>query len=546
MKDEGDSIDREAPLASDFVFSEVSPTLWKGNDDEEEVEEAARVIWKASQPQDPVLNRLMEDALTLGNPARLVQTKSWSPSPNSCTTATSSSTHSVSGRTSKSFRTGKRRTFATNLHLHQDEAVPAQKDDFDENIQRLVALLPAVSKKADENAKREQEELRRKRRSEKKAARLLAEGRSGTKKRRSPIDCKGKQPTIDDLQEEEISTVVEDSSTSGDMHSDRSSTGHEVTRRSLTPRNIMPPPLFVPLRKSWSGDGTFSSALDQRLSRSTHGTTETERGPEELSFNSSSFIATSTPHPPSAAASSNLTRDPFAESRPGKVANKSSPPSDVCVSSTPKLTTVETNSQASSHSSSARWDYDSHYNPASLPSQSGLHALSSQVPASKVPPPSKPCGPPVLGMRRLPHSQNFSLSQDRPLPVKRDGFRVPFAKPKPKSRNQAEVSAAASNQSMSRPAPPPNELGGNTQKISADSRLGRGARRPDSVHMPQAQSSQDPSSNASPTSKRAGELEVTKIKADRVSPPQADPDSSMDYDMGIDPEELERVCSAYD
>ncbi|KAL5521226.1 hypothetical protein ACEPAG_9149 [Sanghuangporus baumii] len=544
MNDEGASIDREAPLTSDFVFSEVSPTLWKGNDEEEEVEEAARVIWKASQPQDPVLNRLMEDALTLGNSARLVQTKSWSPSPNSCTTATSSSTHSVSGRISKSFRTGKRRTFATNLQ--QEEAVPAQKDDFDENIQRLVALLPAVSKKADENAKREQEELRRKRRSEKKAARLLAGGRSGTKKRRSPIDCKGKQPTIDDLQEEEISTAVEDSPTNGDMHSDRSSAGHEVMRRSLTSRN-MPPPLFVPLRKSWSGDGkTFSSALDQRLSRSTRGTTERERGSEELSFNSSSFIATSTPHPPSAAVSSNLTRDPLAESKPGKVANKNSPPSVVNVSSTPKLTAVETNSQASLHSSSARRDSDSHYDPASPPSQSGLHALSSQIPASKVPPPSKPCGPPVLGMRRLPHSQNFSLSQDRPLPVKRDGFRVPFAKPKPENRNQAEALAAASNQSMSRPAPPANSLGRNTQKISADSRLCRGDRRPDFVHMPQAQSSQNPSSKASPTDNRSGGLEVNKISSDRVSLPQADPDSSMDYDMGIDPEELERVCSAYD
>ncbi|OCB91927.1 hypothetical protein A7U60_g767 [Sanghuangporus baumii] len=541
MKDGGASIDHEAPLASNSVFSEASPTLWKDND-EEEMEEAARVIWKASQPQDPVLNRLMEDALTLGNPVRLVQTKSWSPSPSSCTTTTSSSKYSVSGRTSKSFRTGKRRTFATNLH--QEEAVPAQKDDFDENIQRLVALLPAVSKKADENAKREQEELRRKLRSEKKAARLLAEGRSGTKKRRSPIDCKGKQPTIDDLQEEEISVIAEDSSTSGDMHSDRGSAGHEVTTRSLTSRNMPPPPLFVPLRKSWSGDGSFSSAFTQRLSRSALGTTETERGPEELSFNSSSFSATSTPHPPSAAASSNLTREPFAKSKSGTVADKNSPPSVVNVLSSPKLTVVETNSQASSHSLPARRDYDSHYNPACLPSQSGPHALSSQVPASKIPHPPKLCGPPVLGMRRLPHSQNFSLSQDRPLPVKRDRFRVPFAKPKPENRNQAEVSAAASNQSMSRSTPSANSLGGNTQKISADSKLGR-VIHPDNVLMPQAQSSQNLSSKASPTNNRAGELEVNKINADRVSP-QADPDSSMDYDMGIDPEELERVCSVYD
>ncbi|KAL5504829.1 hypothetical protein ACEPAH_7492 [Sanghuangporus vaninii] len=539
MEDGGASTNHEAPLASNSIFSEASPTLWKDNDEEEEMEEAARVIWKASQPQDPVLNRLMEDALTLRNPVRLVQTKSWSPSPNSCTTTTSSSKYSVSGRTSKAFRTGKRRTFATNLH--HEEAVPAQKDDFDENIQRLVALLPAVSKRADENAKREQEELRRKRRSEKKAARLLAESRSGTKKRRSPIDCKGKQPNIGDLQEEEISTIVEDSSTSGDMHSDRGSAGHEVTTRSLTSRN-MPPPLFVPLRKSWSGDGSFSSAFTQRLSRATHGIAESESGPEELSFNSSSFIATSTPHPPSAAASSNLTRETSTKSKSGKES-----PSVVNVSSTPNLIGVETNPQASSHSSSARRDCNSHCNPASLPSQSGPHALSSQVPASKVPHPPKPCGPPVLGMRRLPHSQNFSLSQDRPLPVKRDGFRVPFAKPKPENRNQAEVPAAASNQSMSRPTPPANSLGGNSQKISADSRLGRRAIvHPDSVLMPQVQSNQNPSSNASPTNNRAEGLEVNKIKADRVSPPQADPDSSMDYDMGIDPEELERVCSAYD
>ena len=68
MKNEQNPANFKEPSTRNLIPTGASLTLLRGRDEEDCLEdESARVIWKASQPQDPVLSRLMEDALTPGN-----------------------------------------------------------------------------------------------------------------------------------------------------------------------------------------------------------------------------------------------------------------------------------------------------------------------------------------------------------------------------------------------------------------------------------------------------------------------------------------------
>ncbi|EJD07744.1 uncharacterized protein FOMMEDRAFT_144017 [Fomitiporia mediterranea MF3/22] len=448
-------------------MEQSSPVHW-GYDTHNENPDMNRVFWQASQPQDPVLRKLMNDAYTPRKlftssklkitsdvaAAQVDQMKGSSPSTGSGPSNFSSpSMTTPADRPTRVRRTQSRRSPGTAVVSKEPSNSANTGSKLDENVHKLVALLPLVSKQADENAKREQEALREKRRRQKRTAQTPVEGSAVMKKQRNMIDTKGKQRSTNVSQEEELEIAAEEASDNRCGRRNGAEDGEANEHRDAA--NLMPPPSYIPPRRPRSSINTGPSEIPGVSLASN--SQSSEKSIEPCFFASSQSIMTSTPR----------TSD--------------------CVSGINQNGTRQSRNCAAS-------------------------AISNGVSAASL---QRTTGPPPLGMRRTVNSQAPSSSQgltrDRPLPERQNKFKVPFAK------NRGDVYGTSASNHTSR------ELPGTP------------------VNSPIAQPPVEP-----PLTSHEGCDTKVNVDKDRCSSPPLEADSSIDFDMDIDPDELERACQIVD
>lgn len=412
--------------------------------------------------------------------------------------------------------------------------------------------LPDISKKVDEDAVRRVKELKEMQRNKRrKAARTSGNGVS--KRYGSSSTDKKERRTPDSTHEEEEMSGIEGAIHEHRKHNENAYRGEEVPPSGSA--RLMPPPSSFQLRKPFTNGGksllTAKNVhgmpdLNHPHSRNTDASID---GPSFLS----TYVVTSTPK------SFTSSYPKLGPDDPSTLFVTSHGKGDATNDSRPSVLLAATKTEHATH---APWfantkttnvspNHSTHPYP-SPPRPTPLERTPILEPTQPLAIPApKSNGPRPLGMRRTMNGQTPSLSQglsrarssETNLPVKQGGFKVPFAKQNP-------VDSAVSAGAGCRPQ----------FLLTSDPYTANGTRDRQSFRLHTApidsgqrgiSAADSKSSQARPPSPRSKSEQGRDTRTvgnidDRSSSPPADADSSFDFDMNFDPDELEKACRAYD
>lgn len=467
----------------------------------------------------------------------------WSYSPSTISSGASSSSISPIERTERIRKSQKRRT--PSAATAASTSTSPGNSNLDSKIQKLVALLPLVSKQADENAKREQEALRERQRKQRRTARSLKDSSTRTKKSRTSTGIRGKRRDVDTTDCEEEMSISE--RPEGEVRQNERVRLRECdTARPDKVSRLMPPPSYVPIRNSFPKPELSPPlpTIDEHvwIGQSSR-KAETTAAP---SFTSTS-IATSTAQLPSLQGSiATRAQCTYPSPSAGDHAMHVAPNDASTPAASPSVSGPMNSNVSYYKPSPTPSTHKPHTNSIPHRTSQGRTSTPPHLQSDRTPCLPKTNGPPALGMRRHVNGLTPSLSQgltsDRPLPIKRSQFKVPFARNGVEQYDHSPGSTQRhnhSNASTSACSGSSSSLSGHTQGSdpSTQSPVSHSVRR------------KAPSASSSSITTDDHKTETTRVAdaADsRSSPPPADADSSIDFDMDFDPEELEKVCSAFD
>ncbi|THH02933.1 hypothetical protein EW145_g6681 [Phellinidium pouzarii] len=531
MDQAGEASHSQSPTS--FVFGDAS-TRWVYDAAEEMDADADmdHVVWQASQPNCAALNQLMSDANKRRSPHR-TRIKCWTPSPGSTLSDVSSA--SISPLTASSLPPLSRSA----ARLESDPGA-------------LLELIKGVSAKVDESALLKRQAIER--------ARLKARAKRD-KEKGHPLQKIGHEHGVF---KKRIVTLPCSIDSRGNERQYTKVGGDLITRQeSVATMNTdedtqrMPPPTMLPAHRSWSS--VMNTAPSPPSTFQSHGQNYTEsasvhaalvpdhgalidlqnheraHGPHSLSRHISEDHATvdrASTSPPvvtilhKSSSSSEKGRPPngmyntktFTNSPPGNIKSRES-----------------MNSRSSTNTTLAN---------STLPQASQIRAQNG----------SKPKSSPVLGMRRPGSSQQPSSSQgfksaNTSLPLKQKQFRTPFAKTSPPAQqmpvaNQVSPMAAPRSSSLSAirgRSPTAVSTTIPTRSVNGSTPVDTNPTFILKFDRPRVESPRD--------SHRQKQEQYTGVVDDDCSSPLPEADvsfNSIDFDMGIDAEELEKACSMYD
>lgn len=353
-----------------------------------------------------------------------------------------------------------------------------------------------------------------------------------TKKHRTSTDVRGKRRDADVTHGEEEMSISE--RPEGELQQNEKAWLREYN--AATPDEVsrlMPPPFFVPIRKALP-----KPEYPQLFPMNEHASTGQSSCITAPSFVSAS-IATLACQLPSPRGSDVMCAQP--PSSAGDHIMNSGPKDALAPAPGPSVSGL-TDSIVSCHTSSPTPTHGPF--TSSIPHQNYQEHTATPPPSNRAPCLPKSNGPPALGMRRHVNGLTPSLSQgltkDHSLPIKRGQFKVPFAK---NGVEQHDHSPGSTQQKYSNASAP-------SCSDSSSSLSGHRQRSGPSIQSPVSQLVRSNAPSAASSKTRYGcDTEAARgVDADdsHSSPPPADADSSIDFDMGIDLEELEKVCSAFD
>lgn len=380
-----------------------------------------------------------------------------------------------------------------------------------------------------------------------KAARISGNGVS--KKYGSSSIGKKERRISDTNHEEEEMSGIEGAVHEHRKNNENAHRGEEVPPSGST--RLMPPPSSFQPRKHFTNGGK-SLLTARNADNMTHPHSHNaDASIDGLSFSSSSVV-TSTPKPLPGLDANSGSRHSNALLVTGHDtgdATKNARPSVLPTAPGPVKTERTTHAPwfSKTSSTSVSPDHNARPNPLPTPLERVPTLESTQSITMPVP---KSNGPRPLGMRRTINGQAPSLSQglsrarssETNLPVKQSGFKVPFAKQKPAVTS---VPTGAERRPQSSLASDSNSTNGTHDRLSSRPHVAPS----DCGQKDVSATAEKPPQVRPPSSCSMSEQKDTKTVGDvkdRSSSPPADADSSFDFDMNFDPDELEKACRAYD
>lgn len=440
--------------------------------------------------------------------------KAWSPPSGSNTSETSTSSTSPSdSAVLKGRKQQRRRTFTAQSDIvstsHGQSTRPLAASQslpstLTSNPGALLSLIKEVSQKVDEETDAKQRTLER--------ARLKAKRKESDREKQMRRRIRDNR--VHRMQRTEVpDDPPRDSGSTATEHPQEMPTNEDVRMDLDEDAQRMPPPPGLPVHRMRPGSSSSTRlSLSEAQIKKPPGKTVLFA---ENTNTRSATLRASTVRPP----------DAESKSRPSTSTSLPSPPLPAFSDSLSDTPIIVSESIVESSP------------PApTFPSVQRMAALPSQLKA-------KPRAP-VLGMRRaLSSSQSPSHEQKNTLPTKQKKFKTPFAKPPPPVISAYSLTDSHSTSNASSSCYSSMKVDPDSRTVSVD--LGTGFRLPTRVESNNGRTTMGSGVPANPISA------VRKVEHGnaRSSSPVAEANDSFtsaDFDMGIDDDELEKACSAYD